>query len=187
MDSVQDYLESEVLLTSKCLLELLRENLCPEYVRDKDTIVLTSPWNEEDYRIGVYLYDIQDYSVIIPQSVTINDKERRLPPKAAELSYLIFCNSRSRFGGLQVEPLHMMLNEIMRTVYDNPVMDRGDGETVQFSFLRESIEFKIRLWGSFNQPLCPAIYVNAAPTLISSRRIQNINRVEQRDYDIQKK
>lgn len=50
--------EDEILLTGKCLLELLRKNLCPGYVRDRDGILLTAPWEEADYRVGVYLYDI---------------------------------------------------------------------------------------------------------------------------------
>ena len=187
MDSVQDRLDSEILQTGKSILKLLKKALCPDYVRDEDTVVLTAPWDEEDYRVGVYLYDIQDYSPVFTQGAFIDEQRRRFPPKAAELSYLIFCNQNHRFGGLQREQLHMVLNEIVRAIYDNPVLEREDGENVEISFLRENVEFKIRLWGSFHQALWPAVYVKAAPVLIASRRLQSINRVQERDYGVEKR
>lgn len=187
MDSIQDGLDSEILQTGKCLVELLKKSLCPDYVRDEDNVILTAPWDEEDYRVGVYLYDIQDYSLAAARGAFLDEHRRRFPPKATELSYLIFCNQKHRFGGLQKEQLHMVLNEIVRVIHDNPVLERADGEQVELSFLRESVEFKIRLWGSFHQALWPAVYVKAAPVLIVSRRIQTINRVQERDYDMKKR
>lgn len=186
MDRDQDCLDSEILQTGKCILTLLRSSLCPEYVRDEDTIALTAPWDEEDYRVGIYLYDIQDYSPVSAPGVCLDERRRRFPPKAAELSYLIFCNQNHRFGGLQREQLHRILNEIVRAVYDNPVLEREDGEAVELFFLREDVEFKIRLWGSFHQALWPAVYVKAAPVLIASRRLQSFTPVEQRDYGVEK-
>lgn len=187
MDCVQDRLDSEILQTGKSILELLQQSLCPGYVRDEDAVALTAPWDEEDYRVGIYLYDIQDYSPVSAPGVYIDERKRRFPPKAVELSYLIFCNQNHRFGGLQKGQLHRILNEVVRAVYDNPVLLREDGESVELSFLREDVEFKIRLWGSFHQALWPAVYVKAAPVLIASRRMQAVNPVEQRDYGVERR
>jgi len=186
MDSGQDYLDSEFLQTGQCLLKLLQSGLCPDYVRDADNILLTVPWEEADFRVGIYLYDIQDYSAAITGETVISDEERRFPPKAVELCYMVFCNEKHRFGGVQREQVHAVLNEITRSIYDNPVMEREDGESVQFSFLRESVEFKIRLWGSFNQPLQPAIYVRAVPVLVQSRRSRKAVGVRSRDFDVKR-
>lgn len=180
-------LEEEILLTGKCLLELIREKLCPEYVRDRDSILLTAPWEEADYRVGIYLYDIQDYSLAAAAAALAGENALRFPPKAVELSYLLFCNERHRFGGLQRERLQGILNEIVRTLHDNPSLIREDGEKVGFSFLRESVEFKLRLWGSFNQPLQPAVYLRAAPVFVASSRIRSFNRVRERDYGLKKR
>lgn len=182
MDCGKEYLDSEIVQTGKCLLELLRGNLCPDYVRDFEEIALAAPWDEADYRVGVYLYDIQDYSICGTREVAINEGQRRFPPKAVELSYLVFCNEKHRFGGLQREQLHAVLNEVMRVVYDHPVLLRENGEEVELSFLRESAEFKIRLWGSFNQALQPAVYLRAVPVLLASRRLCEVHAVEERDY-----
>lgn len=182
MDCGKEYLDSEIVQTGKCLLELLRKSLCPDFVRDSEAVALVAPWDEADYRVGVYLYDIQDYSVYRAQEAVGNEGQRRFPPKAVELSYLVFCNEKHRFGGLQREQLHAVLNEVVRTVYDHPVLSRENGEEVEISFLRESVEFKIRLWGSFHQALQPAVYIRAVPVLLASRRFQKVHAVQERDY-----
>lgn len=184
MDSGKERLDSEILQAGKCLLELLRKELCPELVQDGDLIMLASPWEEADYRVGIYLYDIQDHSVMPTAEVLLGNEERRFPPKAVELSYLIFCNEAHRFGGIQREQIQVMLNEVVRTVYDHPFLEQEDGQALQISFLRESVDFKIRLWGSFNRPLQPAIYVSAVPVLIGSRRKRKVSRVQERNYDV---
>lgn len=178
------HFDSEILLTDNALLDLLKKNLCPEYVRDREAVLLTSPWGEGDFRVGVYLYDIQDHSVMSTESSYISDEERSFPPKAVELSYMIFCNEKHRFGGVQREQVHAVLNEIIRLVYDNPLLQREDGESVQVSFLREDTEFKLRLWGSFDQPLQPAVYIKAVPVLVASARRRKAARVRENVVDV---
>lgn len=184
MDGSQTSTADEILLTGNSLLELFRKNLCPDYVKDRENILLTAPWEEADYRVGIYLYDIQDYSLTAVCSVQEGENVMRFPPKAVELSYMVFCNEKQRFGGLQRGQLQGILNEIVRTAYDNPILQREDGEKVEISFLRESMEFKIRLWGSFNQPLQPSVYLRVAPVLIASGRSRKVSRVKERDYGL---
>jgi len=184
MDGSQDRLDSEILRTGNGFLTLLREKLCPEYVRDGDLIMFATPWEEADYRVGIYLYDIQDYSVMATAETVINDTERRFPPKAVELSYLIFCNEAHRFGGVRRDQVQIMLNQVIRILYDHPYMEEEGGDTVGLSFLRENTDFKIRLWGSFNKPLQPAVYIKAAPVLITSERKRSAGKVRERDYNV---
>lgn len=187
MDSNKDFLGSEILQTGKCLLELLRKSLCPEFIRDKDLILFAAPWEETDYRVGLYLYDIRDHSAMATSEVVLDDSERRFPPKAVELSYLIFCNETHRFGGVQREQIQALLSEIIRTVYDNPFLERESGETVQICFQQENVEFKVRLWGSFQKPLQPAVYLQAVPVLIESGRKRRVSSVRERSYEMEKK
>lgn len=187
MDSGQDWLDSEILRTGKGLLEMIREKLCPEYVRDRDLIMFAAPWEDADYRVGIYLYDIQDYSVMASSEVMISDTERRFPPKAVELSYLIFCNESHRLGGVRRDQIQILLNQVIRAVYDNPILEGQDGDNTVLSFLRETMDFKMRLWGSFNKPLQPAVYIKAMPVLIASQRKRNVSIVRERNYDVEKR
>lgn len=187
MDGAQTGVGSEIPQVGKGLLELLRKKLCPAFVRDADLILAVSPWEEADYRVGIYLYDVQDYSVMAAEEVRLSETKRRLPPKAVELSYLVFCNESRRFGGVQREQIQILLNEIVRAVYDNPVLETEDGGQVQLSFLREDAEFKIRLWGSFDRPLQPAVYIKAAPVLVASCRTREAVSVRERNYDVKKR
>lgn len=190
MDGGCGRLESEILQAGKAFAGLLGRALCPELVREEESILLTPPWEEADYRVGIYLYDIQEYSLLVtgmPQAVMISDRERRMPPKAVELSYMVFCNDSRRFGGLQREQSHEILNEVIRAVYDSPVLEREGGGELQLSFQKETADFKMRLWGSFQKPLCPAVYVRAVPVLIASRRVETVHPVEQPDYGVKRK
>ncbi len=187
MDRSKEHIDSEIPQVGECLLSFLQDSLCPDIVRDRETISLAAPWDEEDYRVGIYLYDIQDYSIYKTSGALVHEGEQRFPPKAVELSYLVFCNEKHRFGGLQREQLHAALNEIIRAVYDNPVLSWGEGEEAELSFLRESMDFKIRLWGSFGQPLQPAVYIRAVPVLLSSGRRRNVHAVKERDYRTERK
>ena len=182
----ESHFSSEILLTENALLELLKKKLCPGYVRDREAVLLTAPWEEGDFRVGVYLYDIQDHSIMSTEGSYLNEEERRFPPKAVELSYMIFCNEKHRFGGVQREQVHAVLNEIIRLVYDNPLLQREDGESVQISFLREDAEFKLRLWGSFSQPLQPAVYIRAVPVFVTSARSRKAVRVRENVVDVGK-
>lgn len=178
---------SEILKIGKCIQELFRKELCPDFVRDTDLVMLSAPWEEADYRVGIYLYDIQDYSLMQAGETPAGDRKRRYPPKAVELSYMIFCNEARRFGGTQREQTHIVLNEIIRTIHDNPVIQNEDGEKVQVSFLQESVEFKIRLWGSFDKPLQPAVYIKAVPVLIHSQRMRSVSKVKEIDMIVNEK
>ncbi len=87
---------------------------------------------------------------------------------------------------MQREQIQDVLNEIVRTVHDNPSLVREDGEAMGISFLREDVEFKIRLWQSFSQALQPAVYLRVAPVLIASARTRKVIRVKERDYGLEK-
>ena len=187
MDSSEKYLGNEILQAGNCVLEMLRRELCPDFVQDEDLILFASPWEEADYRIGLYLYDIQDFSAMSAFETAVSDTERRFPAKAVELSFLIFCNESQRFGGVRREQIKILLSEIIRAVYDNPFLEREGGQALQLFFLRESVEFKIRLWGSFHRSLQPAVYLNVAPVPIESGRTRKVSRVLERDYDVEKK
>lgn len=187
MDSGKDMLGSEILQTGTSLLELFRKSLCPQMIRDRDLILFAAPWEEADYRVGIYLYDIRDHSVVATSEVALDDRERRFPPKAVELSYLVFCNETHRFGGVQREQIQALLSEMVRTVYDNPLLEGEDGQTVPVCFLRESVEFKIRLWGSFQKPLQPAVYLQAAPVLIESGRTRRVSSVRERSFEMEER
>lgn len=185
MDSRQNFLGEEIPSAGRHIRRLLQQALCPAFVRDADTVALASPWEEGDFRVGIYLYDIQDHSILQPRPVTLTEERRRYPPKAVELSYLLFCNEKNRFGGNDSERSQIILNEMIRTIYDFPTV--GDEDVIQLSFAKESQDFKIELWNSFQKPLQPAVYIRAVPVLIASKRVEEISPVKDREYSVNRK
>lgn len=207
MGGAEDYVEDEILEAGKAVRELLRQKLYPGFVTDKDTVAFTTPWsNEEDYRVGIFLYDIQDYSAMAAgYTFTGSGKKggkqvKHFPPKAVELSYMIFCNENKKFGGIDREAIQSTLNEIIRVVYDNPVLEppavqeaermqepAEEKPALQISFAYLDLELKIKLWGSFHKAIQPAVYLKAVPVLISSTRAETVYPVSERDYGVRRK
>lgn len=165
------------------LAELLRRELCPRTVRDGSSIAMVSPWEERDYRLGIYLYDIQDYSAMIPYIT----REDGVPPKAVELYYMIFCGEAGNFGKSNQEEAHIMLNEVMRAVAFWPELHMEDGAVVHLHFVKETVNFKLELWGSFQKPLRPAVYLQAVPVLISSGKTQEKIPVKEARYQVMRR
>lgn len=174
---------AEIPQASRQIRELLVNNLFPVFVNDQEEIALTVPWGEEkDFQIGIFLYDIQDTSALMPEFQVVQDKYRIYPPKALELAYMIFCNESRQFGGIKRERIQLLLNEIIRLLHDHPVLKQPDDSELVLSFACLDLKQKIDLWGSFHKALQPAVYIRAVPLLIASNRWDNYHPVKTRDY-----
>lgn len=155
-------------------------------MRDGGSIVLASPWEERDYRLGIYLYDIQDYSAMVPY-ISGEDRERfagRILPKAVELYYMIFCSETGNFGKSTQGDSQVVLNEVIRAVAFHGELKTEESGSVLLSFIKESVHFKLELWGSFQKPLRPAVYLQAVPVLISSGKTEEKIPVKEARYQV---
>ncbi len=76
------------------LVDMLRENLCPEPIPQANSIQVTTPLEQDtDYLLGLYLYDLAEEKddVVIP--VMTSGKIRiQNPPRAYALYYMLFPN-----------------------------------------------------------------------------------------------
>lgn len=154
------------------LLGRLAEALVPEVLFSRDDLALAPPYQENrDFRVGVYLYDIQDFSAVTgPGPERLSASERRLPPKPVELHYLVFANQSIPFGRMRGEEEQLLLEAAVRAFHDGGRLSLpGNPVGLQFSFL--ALSEKIALWQSFGKPLQPAVYITLSPVLVPSGRI----------------
>lgn len=174
---------AEIPEASRQIRDLIVTHLYPAFVSDREEIALTVPWGEEkDYQVGIFLYDIQDTSALLPDFQILKDERRLYPPKAVELAYMIYCNESRQFGGIRRERIQLLLNEIIRTIHDHPVLKQPDDSELALSFACLDLKQKLDLWSSFQKALQPAVYIRAVPLLIASDRWENIHPVKTRDY-----
>lgn len=168
VDEAGKCMDGEILQTGTGIVELLKRQLSPQIIRDADAIALASPWEDKDYRLGVYLYDIRSCPVTLPYEQGRGGKYvSGGVQKAVELCYMIFCNASGNFGEIRQDELHGMLNEVIRTICANPVLELEKHEKLQIFMSNEDVDFKVRLWGGFQLPLRPAVYVHAVPVVIA--------------------
>lgn len=150
------------------LLAKFRESLGKMCAADR--IKLCAPYQKQsDYIMGIYLYDIRDFSDCQPMTYYSENKTEqsasvRMPPKLLELSYMIFINQGGLFGETDERDGQRLLTEAIRSVYEFPFV--GDNKEIKLSFAFLSADSKIRLWQAFTKPLQPAVYINAAPLAV---------------------
>lgn len=166
---------------SKALCEVLREHLYPDMLGDRDRIQLCIPRHEhQDVQIGIYLYDISDYTLTAKRYASIEGNQRVFPPKLLELSYLIYVHEDAHFGGYNKEQEEALYERMIQIFHDISYLEINDVH-VPIQFVNVSLDSKIHLWQSLHQPLQPALYLRIAPIEIASALHENVNLVRSVD------
>lgn len=166
------------------IVKLLRENLCPEPVKNPESIMLCPQSEASDYLLGVHLYDIQedgDYQQL--NMITLDERTRRYPPIAITLYYMFTVRSQAHISSKSIDE-QRILGRVMQVLYDNPVFKISHtgselvDEEIYLTPNLLSFEDKSKLWGNADSSASRlALYFKAAPILINSNRTAKSSRV----------
>lgn len=155
---------------SNYLLYLLRGAVCPELLPHQEQVALNRPGQQDnEATLCAYLYSIKDFSVYVPEWESGN------APMAFSLGYVIFLSQQAQ---TPLDPLigAQVLGRAMQIIYEHPVLDIAKihqaacawDEPASLSFQKLDEYQKQELWGGFQQPVCPAIYLDAGPFLLNA-------------------
>jgi len=159
---------------SGTLLEYLRGALCPGVLSEGESVKLTHPGAEEEFRLGLSLYDMEEIRPGgPPRPVPLGEDRRRFPDLTMSLHYLAFANRKAAFHGVEAADELLLLEGVLRAVADAPGLTWG-GQRLHLSL--QSLEFNQRtaLWQSLSSPLQPAVYLTVEPASIPSARILEV-------------
>ena len=157
------------------------EQLYPDYLLDRDGVQLCIPRHEhQDVQIGIYLYDISEYSITAQRYASVDGDSRVFPPKLMELSYLIFVNEDARFGGYNKEQEEILYEKMIQTFHDLCMLEVNAAQ-IPIQFVNMELDSKIHVWESLHQPLQPALYLRVAPVEIASLQSEKVNIVRHVD------
>lgn len=173
-------MRDEPVLTgvSEWLLELVRDALSG-VLSDKQSVKLTHPGSEEEFRLGLALYDLEEIRPGgPPQAVPVGKDERRFPDLALSLHYIAFANRKAAFHGVEAADEMMLLEGVLRAMADVPGFIWGD-QRVFVSLQRLDLSQRTALWQSLSQPLQPAVYLTVEPVPIPSGRVVKTPRVHE--------
>lgn len=156
------------------LLEKLRGDLEAVMVNTQDGIKLSHPGAEEDFQLGVYLYDMEEVRPNgPPRPVRLNEQERRLPDLDLALRLMIFANRKVAFNAMGAEDEVRLLEASIRSLHSVTELETEAGE-VKVSFQEMTQAEKVSLWQSMNCPFQSAVYVELWPVSVPSTRILRV-------------
>ncbi len=173
---------SVIAEVSEYIVGVLRQNLCPDVIASPDKIIQTSPNDtENDYLLGMYLYDIED-SGETPrvQMLPLGKNSKQVPPKPLSLRFMLFVNP-NRVSGTKAAEEQIIIGKAVQTLHDNSRIPRkaiaaNDGAVAEDIFIyivSSTFEDKAKIWSCLQMPIQPSIHIKVLPVLISSMRTED--------------
>ena len=111
-----------IVEAGSALVDLLRDNLTPEPLGNRELIALCSPHESENNQLTLYLYDIEEESQNITSGYYQVDKNtQRRRPAQFILRYLVTAHSKAP-AQLREADQHRILGAAIQTLRDHPVI-----------------------------------------------------------------
>lgn len=173
------------------LTELLRDNLSPEPVGNRETIALCSPHESENNQLTLYLYHVEEES----QNQTAGyyqagrDIQRRSPAQYT-LRYLMTAHSKAP-AQLKEADQHRILGAAMQTLRDNPVIPARylsgsaaeEGDEWHVMIEKTPLEQLLKIWNNNSKEYKLSVVVMITGVTIRSRRERRVPRVTEITID----
>ena len=171
------------------VLNVLREQICPELIQSPESIALGIPSDKNaDFQLGLYLYDVQElreYRQMDP--IRLWWVLRLVSPKPLTLYYALYVNTKSQLTS-NAENEQRILGRALQVLMDHAILYDMEGEeeaSASITILPLSFEEKTKIWSVLNVPYQLGIYFSVSPVLLSSRRVRSFKRVVAAEFDVQ--
>ena len=166
---------------------LLRRCMVPEVVQKEEQIGLCYPKEPGEYRVGIYLYDIQEsIGVRNTPRQRMEEEQMRFPSTYLDLYYMLIPFSKSDLKYRAAEE-QRMLGKMLQTLRDYPNLNLNTYESegrlgpniIQVELLDIACEDKLRIWNGLNEASRTALYCKVSPVELESNRREKITRVRE--------
>ncbi len=149
------------------IVEFFRQKLVPAVLHDRDMIKLTPPGGQEDFRLGLCLYDMETIRPGGPGSVR-RDREEiwRRSELLLSLHFFAFANRKAAFHAMEAEDELLLLEAACRAVYAEPGLPPGTGGQPQLTLDNVEGTRRTALWQSMATPCQPAVWFKVEPVAI---------------------
>lgn len=168
------------------IVNLLRRHMVPEVLQKEEQIGLCSPKETGEYRLGVYLFDMQESEGIRNEPKRwVGEETRAYPSMYLNLYYMLVPYSRSDLKYRLAEE-HRILGRTLQILRDFPSLNKttyeeevSGSDQIQIEILDMSYEDKNRIWNGLNEESRNAIYCKVSGVELESRRKQNVKRIRE--------
>lgn len=179
----------------EAIAALLRKFMVPEVVQKEEQIGLCQPKEPGEYRIGIYLYDVQESDGIRNEpGRQTGEGQRMFPSTYLDLYYMLIPFSKSDLKYRAAEE-QKLLGRMLQLLRDYPGLNSRTYEselkfgprTIRIELLDMGYEDKVRIWNGLNEPSHTALYCKAGPVELESDRSEKISRVREVWMEFQEK
>jgi hypothetical protein len=161
---------------SKALVDVIRQGVVPDLLEKEDEVGLCSPDNHGDFKVGIYLYNIEQSG-----SFRLSGKQneglyyQKYPPVVLDLHYMITPYYKGDIKFL-AENEQIMLGRVVQIINDNGTIFADTGEPVTLEFINPAIGDRQKIWVGEN-PYRTSVFISAKAVILESAREGRMSRV----------
>ena len=169
----------------EALVALLRENLTPEPLGNRELISLCSPHESENNQLTLYLYHIEEEA----QSMTagyysVDSATEQRSPAQFILHFLLTPHSKAPTQMREADR-YRILGAALQTLRDNPVIPQrclsgslaAENAHLHIMLDRMNTEQMLKIWNNTSKDYKLSVVVTVTGVTIDSRRARRVPRV----------
>ncbi len=161
---------------SRQILELIQSETVPSLIEKADLIGLCSPDNSGDFRLGIYLYSIEESERFrLSGRKNVGLYHQKYPPIVLDLYYMITPYYKSDVKFLAEEE-QTLLGRIVQILNDHSVLESQSEEPITLEFCNPSLDDRQKIWNS-TAPYRTSVFFSARAVMVESAREKEISRV----------
>ncbi len=167
------------------LVELLRENLTPEPLSNRELINLCSPHESENNQLTLYLYHIEEEVQNLSAGYySVDSTTERFRPAQYTLHFLMTPHSKAPAQVKEADQYRIM-GAALQALRDNPVIPQrlltgslaAEKAQVHISLDKMPMEQLLKIWNNTSKDYKLSVVVSVTGVTIESRRERRVSRV----------
>lgn len=170
------------------ILDYFCQKLVPGVLAEGDMVKLTWPDGQEDFRLGLCLYDLE---VIRPGGSGMPERQAgnqwRKPPLLLALRFFAFANRKAAFRSMEASDELLLLEAAARAVHSAPEFPLAEGGAFRLGLDRVERSEKTALWQSFHAPGQSAVWFSAQPVAIPGGPLRRAPAAREVEVDMERK
>ena len=167
------------------LVELLRENLTPEPIGNRELINLCSPHESGNNQLTLYLYQIEEDSQgVVAGYYSVDNETERMRGAQYILHFLLTPHSKAPEQMREADQ-YKILGAAVQTLRDNPVIPQrllggsiaAENAEIHIQIEKMNMEQLLKIWNNTSKDYKLSMVVSVAGVSIDSRRERRVQRV----------
>ena len=167
------------------LVDLLRDNLTPEPLGNRELINLCSPHESENNQLTLYLYHIEEEAHSLTAGYySVDSNTERFRPARYTLHFMMTPHSKAPAQMKEADQYRIM-GAAIQTLRDNPIIPQkylsgslaSEGTQLHASLDKIPMEQLLKIWNNTSKDYKLSMVVSVTGVSIDSRRERRVSRV----------